>query len=501
MGGKSLAAAVCLTLLATACGSTAQVSSRLVGADGLQAQGQGPEPGPAVEGGGGPAYRANGPDKVTGGRDATAASPHPRRTGVPLPTTDARIGVPGVTDREVFVGAWYAKNTQAANAALGAGAVDQGDAREYWNAVIADVNARGGIAGRKVVPLYYGLDATSTQTIETQMSAACSYWTQDHKVLAILNADGDATWQCAQRAGAVSLGTGTTAAVPSTFRTYPHAFEPSTMNLVRAGASTVDGLVRQGYFSPSAKVAVVAYDDAAYRTAVKDGWDAALARHGVKVAAHAYLTVAHSAGEVGQTSADARAAVLKLAAQGIDHVLLVDGVAGAGSGLLTLEFVLNAEAQHFRPRYGVNSYNALSVIVPSVPKGAFERALGVGWLPTADLFAADDPEAKASPARRRCMGLMAARGITFDNRAAQDTALGACDSVWYLVEGVREGRLASRDTVTSGLVAAGEGHASPLTSRSWVTAARHDGVVQARHLAYVSSCSCFRYASAPYDTA
>ena len=58
--------------------------------------------------------------------------------------------------------------------------------QEAWQAFIADLNARGGIAGRKIEPYFHKYDITS----EPSMRAACLYWTEEAKVFAVLEAFG-----------------------------------------------------------------------------------------------------------------------------------------------------------------------------------------------------------------------------------------------------------------------------------------------------------------------
>src|SRR5438067_4556548 len=87
-------------------------------------------PGAAVSGGGAPAGTTTGSGTGTttqGG--GTAAAPAPATA-------------PGITSTKIYVGAVYAKNTGAADSALGANgkALDAGDARQMYNAVIDSVN-------------------------------------------------------------------------------------------------------------------------------------------------------------------------------------------------------------------------------------------------------------------------------------------------------------------------------------------------------------------------
>lgn len=65
----------------------------------------------------------------------------------------------------------------------------QTDARTYDNAIIDQINRNGGVAGRKLVPLYYDFKSTDDKQVASQ--AACTYWTQDHKAFVFLAGSND----------------------------------------------------------------------------------------------------------------------------------------------------------------------------------------------------------------------------------------------------------------------------------------------------------------------
>src|SRR4051812_3012953 len=116
---------------------------------------------------------------------------------------------PGVTATTIKVGVTYTANGEAANAALGASAITRGDEKGYMKAVIDDINERGGIAGRKLVPVYFAYDAQSAESKDAQDQAACAALTQDNHVFVAfgggLTENFDA---CLQKAGVVKLGSG-----------------------------------------------------------------------------------------------------------------------------------------------------------------------------------------------------------------------------------------------------------------------------------------------------
>ena len=63
-----------------------------------------------------------------------------------------------------------------------------GDQESSIRAVIKDMNARGGIAGRQIVPVFHD---TKTAVLLGDLNAAteavCADWTEDHQVFAAVN--------------------------------------------------------------------------------------------------------------------------------------------------------------------------------------------------------------------------------------------------------------------------------------------------------------------------
>ena len=115
------------------------------------------------------------------------------------------------------------------------------------------VNSHGGVAGRKLSPIYYGFDASGTgPPSDQQDQAACAKYTQDNKVFAMI-VQGSIFDECAKREGAVDLNQDGT---PSIYKKYPDRIDIESLNMVRAWKVTVDGAAQLGYFNAGAKIGV-----------------------------------------------------------------------------------------------------------------------------------------------------------------------------------------------------------------------------------------------------
>ena len=501
-------------VLAAACGSTVPSPGGATAAGGSAAPGAAPGglsiPGTTTGGttvGGGSAAggtSTGGSSTVSGGTTTgdttTTGGTTPANSTGQAPKPAA---APGITATTISVGAIYTKNVAAANAAIGGSKRSNDDARDEYNAVIDDINRHGGIAGRKVVPVFAPLDATSSTPMDQQRQAACATWTQDHTVFAILAGGDQILEECARKAGAVELystvaGGGT---VPETFRRYPHYVEIAGMNVVRMASVTVDGLAAQGYFGNGAKVGVVTWDDPGFREGVQKGYVPALARHGLKLATQpAYLSPPQTVQDLGATSAQVNGAVLRFQSAGVDHVILQDGSAGlCGVGCIGLEFMNQAKSQHYYPRYGLNDSAAPVAAVKggSYPTDQLKGSLAVTWT---DIDKTYDVGWHVNQTRERCYELMRKSGIDMSNLDAQSAAMEVCDELWFLRDLVARlgGATLTPDNLISVVDSLGSDFASSSVYATDFGPTRHEGVALVRNLRFVDSCTCYRYSSRPY---
>src|SRR5437660_6983546 len=157
-----IAVAAVSMLVATACGST--VPRTQSGAPAAAAAGGGQGLGAPAAGSGAAAGKVKGGGKVSGGTSGGGSLSGGGTTGVGT-TSGGTSGVtttgggssgaqaaraPGITDTTIYIGTVYIKNQGAANAALGAGGLNQGDARKPYKVMIDMINSEGGVGGRKL---------------------------------------------------------------------------------------------------------------------------------------------------------------------------------------------------------------------------------------------------------------------------------------------------------------------------------------------------------------
>lgn len=401
---------------------------------------------------------------------------------------------PGITADKIFLGIAYFPDAAAGNAALGAAGANSGDQRDYSNAVIADLNSRGGILGRKVVPIYH--EYRSGEPIDPQHEAACQRWTKDNKVFAILFR-GRILQECAQKAG-ILITSGDGEAGP-TYDRVPNLVDPAAVRLERLGQATVSGLHRENYFEktpdwPTGKIGVITWQDPSYEFGVKQGYLPALAKLGLKSDMERYVVVSQQVGSAADSSSAVSSAVLAFRSAGIDHVLIQDGAAGVfGLGGLTLLFLNNAKSQNYFPRYGFNANN-----VPGFSIYPADQQRGMLAVDFSDYMPSQDDGIAPNPARERCHSVLKKGGVTPSDQATFATAAAACDSVWFVETLLKKASSPTLQGVLQAAAALGTSYPSPLVYGTRLTGSQRDGAHLARNARYDSGCSCMRYTTKPY---
>jgi hypothetical protein len=484
-----------LALLASACGSTAQQTGGTAapanqGLGPAQAQSapqgtSGAAAGPTVSTAA-PTAGAPGAPRPSGGGSSSAGA-------APVPGSAAGVG-PGVTDETIALGIPYCSDCAAANAAVGAGSEDPGDTRRYYQAALDEVNARGGVAGRQLVPVFFEISAADD--IDASQQRACEAFTVDNKVLMIYFR-GEIVAECALEAGIlVSTGGGT----GPVFEKYPNLFTSPAIRLERLFQVTVRAMVKAGWHEPApkwptGKIGLITWDTPEYRYAMEHGYEVGLQEAGLKAEDIRYIAVPAAAGSIAEASAAISNAVLAFRSKGIDHVFIGDGSAGIFSGTgLTLLFLTNAESQGYYPRYGFNTNN--SPDFDSHPPAQLSGMLAIDSMDTAP---ENDEGIEPNPMRERCFEIMRNAGLPVGQWQTQLHAVAGCEMAWFTEAIVSR----AADTTLPNMIAAGESlgtsYRSPYSYGNRFGPGQHDGVALFRALAWDDGCECIEYTSEPFE--
>ncbi|MCA1710598.1 MAG: hypothetical protein LC789_02735 [Actinobacteria bacterium] len=442
----------------------------------------------------------SGPTTPTGSRTTASGG---TASGGALPPRASAQGV-GVTATTVNIGITYTENAKEANAAFGVN-ISPGDTRANAQAILDDINARGGVAGRKLVPVFHAYDAQSAETNAEQDQAACEDLTQDHKVFAAVGGGGD-TWDaCMKKAGVLNtVGATLTESDRTAIATKSNYFNANAPVRDRVEGSLVPALVRQKYFSGwdinaggpgSAKpvVGILGYDLPEWDRPLKNVLLPKLKAAGQSVLPEniARISAPQSQAEQGPAIAEVQNAVLRFRNNGVTHLIIID----TGGGL-TLVFTTNSKNQNYYPRLGVTSGSGLQGLYDA---GTFTDrelagAVGVGWAPSIDL-PSKAGDAYANAATKRCLAVLKERtGQQYATTNEASVALGQCDEINLVAEAIRRaGSVITLSGAVSALEAAGDDIVLASRPRSFFGPGRHDGSELGWDMVWDTPCKCAKY--------
>lgn len=406
---------------------------------------------------------------------------------------------PGLTATTISIGYYYV-DTAAANAAVestGAEGSTAGDYSKQVKAVADWLNARGGIAGRKI--RLVGYKANISDPVAVSMQAACDHWTQDNKVYAGIGAGPGASDEtlvsCMAKRGAIAVSTVYDVGDQVTFDRYrPHYFAPASLEYVTAAREYVTGLASAAFFPRGAKVGLLTYDAPVNHRAVDRGVRPALAKAGMTDPEVAYVAPPSGLDDQAALVSAIQSSVLRFRSEGVTHVLFLDGNAS-----ISYFFIQQADSQGYTPRYGFSTLSYPSFLQANFGPEQLRGSLGVGWSPTQDVGPADLPP---NPARSLCQKIMNDAGQRPTSQPDLTIQLSICSQIFFLNEafsrasGVTPADFAaavSRIGSTNTTAAYGLGD-SYAPGKPW-------GATTVRSLAYVETCSCFRYTGEPRSVA
>lgn len=418
----------------------------------------------------------------------------------------------GITPTKIYVGVTYAADGEAANRAAGVN-LSSGDEKADAQAVIDDVNAHGGVAGRKLVPVFYAYDLESQQTDAQQDQEACAAFTQDNKVFAVagdgLSGNPNVLRQCLLKAGVLLVSAGTlTTDDRATLAQTPNFFNMDAPVQERWMSAMISAQLRQGYFrgwdtrlhKPGAAkpvIGILAYDDPNWDDPLKNVVLPRLRAAGYTVNPDniAHIMVPHNEAEQAPAIAQVQNAALKFRGNGVTHVISLDTTGG-----LTFLFARTAQGQGYYPRFGVGSGSGMQGLYDAgdYDNNSLAGAMGVGWAPSIDLPAADGDK-YATSVTRHCLAVMKKRtGQTFTSTNAAGIALSYCDSIYLIARSASDAgaaiNLSSARAAIERLRGTWQDASLP---RVYFSPQQHDGTELGWDMYWDTSCKCARYTGSP----
>lgn len=317
----------------------------------------------------------------------------------------------------------YAVNDGAESAGINNG--NSFSLSQVVHAYVDAYNGNGGVAGRKIAAVYAELHSASN-SYEAQMQAACSTFTEDHHVAAIISNLGyySPTLLSCARAAHLPIVTGDWSAPDvDDARRNPLLLTPTTLVGDERVAAVVAHLHAAGYLEPQNHIGVVIEDCPVNQRVYANGLVPALKQAGLSVATTFAPRCFQSLQDYGGQASDLQTGVLQFNRNGVDRVIVVS--AAAEANVVNL-FAQGADAQQYHPGYALSSAAAATILTLNAPAGQLANMRGVGWLPTLDTARQD--QLAPSATGRHCLDLLKGRGLVPTSSADFAYAYTVCDS-------------------------------------------------------------------------
>jgi hypothetical protein len=493
-GARAAVAAVACTALLAACGSTAQVSSTSapLGSDGLGGASTGLGTGTTGQVGG---------TTTTGGQlGGTAGAAGAGSTGYLAPATTG--GTTGVGQPSPPTALQPARgplklgfiNTTFANADQYGFSGTGHSTQQIYSALVSALNARGGLAGRQITPVYASIDFGSTN-YNSDFQAMCSTFTEDDKVVAVPTYTifwSDAFEDCLTKAGVTHIS-GYLVGDNHSQHSYPYLFGTATPTLNRAYVTQLSAAMATGRLTKANKVGVIRSECPYDKRAWEESAEPFIKQHGLNEAVTQMISCPSGAQGIGTIVAEIQNAVLRFQQNGVDTVIPVGGA--------NQYFAKQADTQRYYPQYLITSLGDAADLESSgqgVPASQLKNFHGFGWFPTNDIAPSHQPTAPAAQqsVRRRCLDLLRSRGITMSEYVEIKVAYTTCDALFLYerallaTNGHTEPRLV-RDAVLR--LGTSFTSLSTLNGRTRFASGQRDAPAAWRAFNWNASCACFRY--------
>ncbi|MBV8690528.1 MAG: hypothetical protein JOY57_02625 [Actinobacteria bacterium] len=370
------------------------------------------------------------------------------------------------------------------------------DRQTAFKGLVAYYNKRGGFAGRQIKPVYYTLDASSSDW-NVADQAACATFTQDNHVEVVISEDWvhENLVQCLLNAG-VPMVDGSIS--PQNDRKglakLSNLFVVDAVEADRSAVALIDSSVKAGWLGSKDKLGV-AVDSCP--------WDTRTANEVLPAKARQYgfqLDVVNAAdcgigfSDVGKFTAGMQNAAFRLHADGANKIMIL--TQGANGGLTF--FATGADSQGWHPDYLVDSGTAPAATQAggTLPAGQLPNIKGLGWVPLSDVA-----NAKPSDVAKSCVAISVEGG---SQQPASDYEFGSryssCSAFWAAaaVLAKTQGR-AGLATFRAGMEQVGRAVTSAITlsGAMLLDANHHAGAAMASRFQFNQACSCFQYVGSP----
>lgn len=401
----------------------------------------------------------------------------------------------GYNEKTATIGFVYADDTQLAANMFGSSTGPDAPHKAIAEALVADMNERGGLLGRTVALVSEGFDSL-TISLSGEFQRVCEKLTSDRQVISattLFQPDPVTILaECLKRKGAgLVLGVQSLFDQQEALKYFPYLYSPSTIGFDRLDV-VVERAKAANWIPAGAKVGVVFNDGAAARRAldkvVRPAWE----RHGHQVVPAAMSPWTSTAATGLQKNEDeANTAITTFGKENVNHVMFV-GLGGRGP------FVFHQVAikERYNPDYLYTSIDNATYQLqqhskaPVAAHAQWDGTIGFGWMPSWDT---GETNGTGTPAGKQCFDGLRAKGLNINSEHA--TVLMICD-YFRLIESLVKASGSFEARSWGAVYPKVLGAYQPALSLSFgPKPGRFDGPVEARMFKYFTDCTCFRYTS------
>lgn len=432
------------------------------------------------------------PGGTTAGPDSASPSSgssndRPGKSKPSATSTGPRITTP------IQIGFLAAGGSTAVLSAIGAHSGTTETPQDAMAFFVKKLNAAGGLAGRRIEIVQDFIDPASSN-YDTQASAACADFTQDHHVAVVFAIEGfyysKEFSACLARAGVTELLAVSGGVDPSVLREYPTTFSTTAPTIERRFAALISGLTGNGFLTAKNKVGVVVEDCAYNKTAYASTVAPMLKARGISVVEREVSCV-HGFGDAAGFIFSMGQQVLPFKTAGVDRVMFVSGF----ESIAAQYFEKQANSQRYAPYYAFTSAASVGDGAIGFTADALRRVQGVGWDPDLDVTHLG----RGSSASQRCQRLWKgfAPATARSNRQNNDTT---CEEFFVLETALeRSGGDSSPAALEAALQSLGTSYDSPLLLGGATSygVGHKDAPRLFATFGWKPSCRCIAYTGAP----
>lgn len=383
----------------------------------------------------------------------------------------------GVTPTTIKVGLGILDTGGASKFAPGAASASPDDQKAVYNAYIAELNANGGIYGRKVIPSYVTYDPLSADS----MRAACVKWTEDEKVFAVMTGGyyGDPVLCLTVQHKTPYIGN---IGDPDTeFQQSRGLYFTIAGSADRFLRNMVGELDRRGLLRGK-KIGVL--DDAGASTApaVNNGLIPALKKYGYTVTVRQTLS-----SDTSTAASQIPVAVNQMRNAGVDVVI-------PGTNVVYIsQFAQQANSQGYRPNYYVSDFagNTTDVATLFYQNSMDANLIGFTSFRFGE-FRAGLPEAPNDAQCRQTYEKRSGKKLDRSNAAAYNTTMDVCNYFRMFAAGANKaGTKLTRTGFSQGLQNAGTLPFAYLGGDQTFRPGKYYGGDYLRPIRYAANCTCW----------